>query len=341
MKRAAAVRHRLDRGADQPGRRAGPRRDRARRRSDPGRDRRAHGQPGDVQAVPAGGRACRCCRSTRRASAGVNEKWRSCCSRRSSASRCARTPAASGCARPCSTWRCSTSWPCPGRNEGRMIEFVDHLHEHFVDARRGAPGSLRRAHGAGRGHRDARRVDRGALPVRLPVMPPVAPMLAKPAAAIPAGQLYEPKWDGFRAIVFRDGDEVEIGSRKEKPMTRYFPDVVAAVLRAFPPRAVIDGEIVIAGARRAGLLGAAAADPSRRQPRRPLGGGDAGELHRLRPARARRRGPHRRAVRARGGRRSRGRWGGRAARPRHAAHARRARWRPTGSSASRAPGSTA
>jgi len=79
-------------------------------------------------------------------------------------------------------------------------------------------------------------------------MPPVAPMLAKPAGAIPAGQLYEPKWDGFRAIVFRDGDEVEIGSRKEKPMTRYFPDVVAAVLRAFPPRAVVDGEIVIAGA---------------------------------------------------------------------------------------------
>ena len=49
--------------------------------------------------------------------------------------------------------------------------------------------------------------------VRLPVMPPVAPMLAKPIAAIPSGQLYEPKWDGFRSIIFRDGDEVEIGSR--------------------------------------------------------------------------------------------------------------------------------
>jgi len=60
-------------------------------------------------------------------------------------------------------------------------------------------------------------------------MPPVAPMLAKPAAAIPLGHFYEPKWDGFRSIVFRDGDEVEIGSRKERPMTRYFPDVVAAV----------------------------------------------------------------------------------------------------------------
>jgi ATP-dependent DNA ligase len=78
-------------------------------------------------------------------------------------------------------------------------------------------------------------------------MPPVAPMLAKPMAAIPPGQLYEPKWDGFRSIVFRDGDEVEIGSRNERPMTRYFPEVVEAVRRSFPPRAVIDGEIVIAG----------------------------------------------------------------------------------------------
>ena len=78
-------------------------------------------------------------------------------------------------------------------------------------------------------------------------MPPVAPMLAKPAAAIPPGHFYEPKWDGFRSIVFRDGDEVEIGSRKERPMTRYFPEVVEAVRRNFPPRAVIDGEIVIAG----------------------------------------------------------------------------------------------
>ena len=78
-------------------------------------------------------------------------------------------------------------------------------------------------------------------------MPPVAPMLAKPAPAIPPGQFYEPKWDGFRSVVFRDGEEVEIGSRKERPMTRYFPEVVEAVKRAFPPRAVIDGEIVIAG----------------------------------------------------------------------------------------------
>src|SRR5919206_4091224 len=65
-------------------------------------------------------------------------------------------------------------------------------------------------------------------PVRLPVMPPVAPMLAKPVPDIPRGQLYEPKWDGFRSIIFRDGEEVEIGSRNERPMTRYFPEVVEA-----------------------------------------------------------------------------------------------------------------
>ncbi|MGE3257327.1 ATP-dependent DNA ligase [Pseudonocardia sp.] len=79
----------------------------------------------------------------------------------------------------------------------------------------------------------------------LPVMPPVKPMLAKPVATIPPGRMYEPKWDGFRSIVFRDGDEVEIGSRNERPMTRYFPEIVAAVQASFPERAVIDGEIVV------------------------------------------------------------------------------------------------
>jgi ATP-dependent DNA ligase len=89
--------------------------------------------------------------------------------------------------------------------------------------------------------------------VQLPVMPPVAPMLAKPVAKIPEGYLYEPKWDGFRSIIFRDGDEVEIGSRNERPMTRYFPEVVAAVLANFPPRCVIDGEIIVADAEQKGL----------------------------------------------------------------------------------------
>ncbi|MDP9071623.1 MAG: ATP-dependent DNA ligase [Actinomycetota bacterium] len=83
----------------------------------------------------------------------------------------------------------------------------------------------------------------------LPVMPPVAPMLAKLARELPpaGGILYEPKWDGFRCIVFRDGDEVELGSRNEKPMTRYFPEVADAVRAQAPPRCVLDGEIVIAG----------------------------------------------------------------------------------------------
>jgi ATP-dependent DNA ligase len=89
--------------------------------------------------------------------------------------------------------------------------------------------------------------------VRLPVMPPVAPMLAKPVGDIPDGCYYEPKWDGFRSIVFRDGDEVEIGSRNERPMTRYFPELVAAFRRSLPPRCVVDGEIVVASADRRAL----------------------------------------------------------------------------------------
>jgi ATP-dependent DNA ligase len=84
----------------------------------------------------------------------------------------------------------------------------------------------------------------------LPVRPPVSPMLAKAADALPAGDMiYEPKWDGFRCIVFRDGSEVELGSRNERPLTRYFPDVCDAVLAQLPPRCVVDGEIVIAGER--------------------------------------------------------------------------------------------
>src|SRR3984893_1883516 len=83
-------------------------------------------------------------------------------------------------------------------------------------------------------------------PVKLPVMPPVSPMLAKPVTSIPPGASYEPKWDGFRSILFRDGDQVEVGSRNEKPMTRYFPELVAAATAELPQRCVIDGEIVIA-----------------------------------------------------------------------------------------------
>jgi ATP-dependent DNA ligase len=76
-------------------------------------------------------------------------------------------------------------------------------------------------------------------------------MLAKPVPDVPApdsiagGLVYEPKWDGFRCIVFRDGDDVVLGSRNEKPLTRYFPELVEAVLRSLPDRCVVDGEIIV------------------------------------------------------------------------------------------------
>jgi ATP-dependent DNA ligase len=88
-----------------------------------------------------------------------------------------------------------------------------------------------------------------------PIEPPVSPMLAKLARELPSSGgklgdlLYEPKWDGFRAIVFRDGDDVEIGSRNEKPLTRYFPDLVEPLKRNLPDRCVVDGEVVIATER--------------------------------------------------------------------------------------------
>lgn len=76
-------------------------------------------------------------------------------------------------------------------------------------------------------------------------MPPVKPMLAKSVARIPPGMQYEAKWDGFRAIVHRDGAEVEIGSRTGKSLTRYFPELVEALRANLPERCVVDGEIVI------------------------------------------------------------------------------------------------
>jgi ATP-dependent DNA ligase len=71
-------------------------------------------------------------------------------------------------------------------------------------------------------------------------------MLAKSVPTIPSDASYEPKWDGFRSVCFRDGDDVVLGSRNEKPMTRYFPELVSAALAELPQRCVIDGEIVIA-----------------------------------------------------------------------------------------------
>jgi ATP-dependent DNA ligase len=81
----------------------------------------------------------------------------------------------------------------------------------------------------------------------LPVMPPVKPMLAKAVPAPPDRPLsYEPKWDGFRCIVFRDGDEVVMGSRNERPLDRYFPEMHAPFLASLPDRCVVDGELFVA-----------------------------------------------------------------------------------------------
>ena len=72
-------------------------------------------------------------------------------------------------------------------------------------------------------------------------------MLAKPPTDIPTGDgwLYEPKWDGFRCIVFRDGDNIELASRNERPFTRYFPELLEPLLASLPQRCVVDGEIVV------------------------------------------------------------------------------------------------
>jgi ATP-dependent DNA ligase len=82
-------------------------------------------------------------------------------------------------------------------------------------------------------------------------MPPVRPMLAKAVETLPEqpGLVFEPKWDGFRCIVFRDADEVELGSRNERPLTRYFPELVDALRAQLPARCVVDGEIVVCGER--------------------------------------------------------------------------------------------
>ena len=86
-------------------------------------------------------------------------------------------------------------------------------------------------------------------PMRLPLMPPIAPMLAKAVTSLPeGGVMFEPKWDGFRSIIFRDGGDVEIGSRNGKPLTRYFPELVEALKANLPPRCVLDGEIILVGA---------------------------------------------------------------------------------------------
>src|SRR5665213_3500783 len=83
-----------------------------------------------------------------------------------------------------------------------------------------------------------------------PVKPPILPMLAKRVADIPDGDgwIFEPKWDGFRALVFRDGDEMFIQSRDSKSLNRYFPELLEALKAQLPRACVLDGEIVIASA---------------------------------------------------------------------------------------------
>ncbi|HEY0889452.1 MAG TPA: ATP-dependent DNA ligase [Nocardioides sp.] len=92
--------------------------------------------------------------------------------------------------------------------------------------------------------------------MNLPVMPPVLPMLAKSAKGLPSDLVpdgaaapelsFEPKWDGFRCLVFRDGDSVELASRNTKPLTRYFPELVEAMKAQLPERCVLDGEVLVA-----------------------------------------------------------------------------------------------
>ena len=130
--------------------------------------------------------------------------------------------------------------------------------------------------------------------VDLPVMPPVQPMLAKAVKGVPdpekfGGLSFEPKWDGFRAIVFRDGDEVEFTSRNTKPLTRYFPELVdggaGAAARALRARR---RDLRARIGQAAGVRDAAGADPPGEVAHRHARREDAGQLRGLRPARARR-----------------------------------------------------
>ena len=84
--------------------------------------------------------------------------------------------------------------------------------------------------------------------MQLPVNPPVLPMLAKRVGELPSGEewIFEPKWDGFRTLIFRDRDEIFIQSRDEKALNRYFPELLPPLRAQLPERCVLDGEIVIA-----------------------------------------------------------------------------------------------
>ncbi|MEZ5260292.1 MAG: ATP-dependent DNA ligase [Acidimicrobiales bacterium] len=131
----------------------------------------------------------------------------------------------------------------------------------------------------------------------LPVLPPVKPMLAKAVDSFPEGDIsYEPKWDGFRCIAFRHGDEVILGSRNERPLTRYFPEVVANLRARLPERCVLDGEIIVVVEDRLDFD----ALQQRIHPaesHQPAGRAHPGQLRGLRRAGLRRRRPARAALR--------------------------------------------
>src|SRR5579863_2882242 len=84
--------------------------------------------------------------------------------------------------------------------------------------------------------------------MQLAVNPPILPMLSKRIEELPTGQscIFEPKWDGFRALVFRDGDEILIQSRDAKSLNRYFPELLDPIRAQLPTRCALDGEIVVA-----------------------------------------------------------------------------------------------
>ena len=87
--------------------------------------------------------------------------------------------------------------------------------------------------------------------MKLVVPPPILPMLAKRVGELPEGGswIFEPKWDGFRALIFRDGGEILIQSRDEKSLNRYFPELIETLLAQLPKRCVLDGEVVMANKR--------------------------------------------------------------------------------------------
>ena len=133
----------------------------------------------------------------------------------------------------------------------------------------------------------------------LPLSPPIKPQLASSAKELPEGEewCYEPKWDGFRTIVFRDGDEVHLQSRNGKPMNRYFPEVVEQVHKLPGDRLVLDGEmiVVVDGIQEFDLLSQRIHPAASRVEK--LRAGDAGRVRGLRPAGRGRRGAARAALR--------------------------------------------